>query len=72
MIIYFQEIKKRLEDDILINEFVSIMDTLKIYYNRFEYLGITKECKLIEQIILSNDLTLETLRKLEDANNFFS
>lgn len=69
--IFFQEIKKRLEDDISINEFLSIMETLKIYYNKFEYLGIMKGCELIEQIILSNDLTLETLRKLEDANNFF-
>lgn len=48
---FFQEIKERLEDEISMKEYFDIIDTLKIYYDKFQLLGITKGCKLIEQMI---------------------
>lgn len=51
-------------------EFINRMERVKIYYDKFNYLGMEKECEYIDSII-QKDHVVKKLSDLGDRNTYF-
>lgn len=58
--------------DIPLDKFSNSMKILKMYHDKFDYLGIEKGCVLINKLISSNNIIINNLKKLGIKNDFFS
>ena len=64
------QIKEKLKHVILEDEFIEYMKNLKMYYDKFDYLGISKGCNIIMKIIGKN-IVVKQLIDLGDKNIYF-
>ena len=64
------QIKEKLKCELSIDDFTQNMEILKMYYDKFDYLGINKGCDMIMKIVDTNKI-IEQLLELGDKNIYF-